>query len=123
MTNERVREALKQGGIIDITTTGRKTGQPRRIEIVFHVIDGRIYIAGMPRPQKRNWLANMEKNARFTFHLKRDVQADLPAAARPINDPAERRRLLEKVAVTWQRDDLDVMVEQSPLVEVTIEGV
>ena len=35
MDNE-VRRALTKGGVIDMTTTGRRTGQPRRIEIVYH---------------------------------------------------------------------------------------
>jgi deazaflavin-dependent oxidoreductase (nitroreductase family) len=114
-----VRDALGQGGIIDITTTGRKTGEARRIEIMFHAIDGRVYISGYPRPQKRRWLLNLEAHPDFTFHLKGDVRADLPAKARAITDEAERRAVLPKIATTWSRDDIDVMVEQSPLVEVT----
>ena len=115
----RVAEALKTGQVIDITTKGRNSGEPRRIEIVFHAIDGHVYVSGFPRPQKRNWLANLEANPSFTFHLKQDVVADLPAVARPINDPSERRAVLQHVSRTWDRDDIDVMVEQSPLVEVT----
>ena len=120
--DDRVREALSRGGIIDITTTGRQTGEPRRIEIAFHSIGGRLYISGMPRPQKRSWLANLEGEPRFTFHLKGEVTADLPARARPITDAAERRPVLERVARVWQRDDVDEMVRHSPLIEVTIEG-
>jgi deazaflavin-dependent oxidoreductase (nitroreductase family) len=121
--NESVRHALERGGIIDITTTGRQSGQPRRIEIVFHVIDGRIYISGMPNPaRKRGWLANLEANPRFTFHLKSGVAADLPATARVITDEAERRAILPHVARVWDRTDIDAMVAHSPLVEVTIEG-
>jgi deazaflavin-dependent oxidoreductase (nitroreductase family) len=121
--DDRVRAALTSGGVIDITTTGRKTGRAHRIEIAFHVFDGRIFISGMPRERKRDWLANMEANPRFTFHLKRDVTADLPATARPITDAAERRAVLEKVRQAWGRGDIEEMVRLSPLVEVTIEGV
>ena len=39
-----VRDALTKGGLIDITTTGRKSGQPHRIEIAFHNVGGRIYV-------------------------------------------------------------------------------
>ena len=95
--DRQVRDALNQGHVIDITTTGRKTGQPRRIEIVFHAIAGGVYISGFPRPQKRIWLANLEAHPDFTFHLKGDVKADLPARARPITDAAERRTLLAVV--------------------------
>ena len=114
-----VKDALSKNGVIDITTTGRKTGEARRIEIMFHAIDGKVYISGYPRPQKRRWLLNLEANPRFTFHLKETVKADLPATARPIRDPQERRTVLSRVAQTFGRDDIDTMVEQSPLVEVT----
>src|SRR5450759_2298203 len=70
--DDSIRQALAQGGVIDITTTGSRSGEPRRIEIVFHVIGGRIYISGMPNAQrKRSWLANLEADPRFTFHLER----------------------------------------------------
>ena len=54
------------------------------------------------------------------MHLKRGVKADLPATAREITDPSERRQVLEQVARHWKRDDVDIMVEYSPLIEVTI---
>jgi len=117
-----MRAALTQGGVIDITTTGRRTGQPRRIEIVFHAFDGRVYISGFPRPQKRSWLANLEAQPRFTFHLKGEVAADLAAVARPIAAEAERREVLAKVAQTWNWTDIEDAVKMSPLVEVTFEG-
>ena len=46
--DEQVQHALEQGGVIAITTRGRKTGQPRRIEIRFHHIAGQVYITGRP---------------------------------------------------------------------------
>ena len=36
-----VVEALGHSQTIDITTTGRRSGEPRRIEIMLHSIDGR----------------------------------------------------------------------------------
>jgi len=121
--DESIRRALAQSGTIDITTKGRRTGLPRRIEIVYHVIDGRIYISGAPRAdRKRSWLSNLEAEPRFTFHLKRGVQADLPATARVITDEGERRAIIQYVARNWNRSDVDFMVAHSPLVEVTIEG-
>ena len=120
--DERVRGALARGGTIDITTVGRKSGTPRRLEIVFHNIDGRIYISGIPSPTRRGWLANLEANPRFTFHLKGAVRADLPATARIIDTEDERRRILAGVARNWRRTDVDRMVLQSPLIEVQLDG-
>jgi len=116
---QKVREALARGGVIYMTTTGRKTGEPRRIEIVFHNIGGRIFISGQPRPEERAWLGNLKANPRLTLHLKGSVTADVPATARVITDPTERREVLTGVAKNWKRNDVDVMVQQSPLIEVT----
>ncbi|MFI5254581.1 MAG: nitroreductase/quinone reductase family protein, partial [Candidatus Limnocylindrales bacterium] len=85
--NADLHRALSRGHTIDITTTGRRTGLPRRIEIVFFNFDGRLFISGMPRlDHRRSWLANLEATPAFTFHLKGAVQADLPAIARVITD-------------------------------------
>ena len=120
VTDDAIRCVLAQGHTIDITTTGRRSGLPRRKEIVFHNIGGRLYISGTPRPRKRDWLRNLEADPRLTFHLKGDVQADLPATARVIEDEAERRTILAQVARNWGRDDVEEMVRYSPLIEVTL---
>ena len=117
--DDRLRRALSRGHTIDITTLGRRTGRPRRIELVFHVIDGRIYLSGMAgRP--RSWLANLRAQPDFTFHLKGAVVADLPAHARPITDEEERRRIFREIVKAWTNQDAERMVVHSPLVEVTI---
>jgi deazaflavin-dependent oxidoreductase (nitroreductase family) len=121
-TTDEIRAALERGHTIDITTTGRRTGKPRRIEIVFHNVGGRIYISGIPRPQKREWLRNLEADPHLTFHLKRSVRADLPATARVITDEAERRQLAEWiVANAWPNQDVAAMTRSSPFIEVTID--
>ena len=112
--------ALRGGGIIDITTTGRKSGQPRRIEIVFFYQDGRVYITGLPG--KRAWLANLAADPHLVFHLKRGVVADLPATARIVTDEAERRPVLERVCEAWDRQSqTEAFVADSPLIEVLFE--
>jgi deazaflavin-dependent oxidoreductase (nitroreductase family) len=118
-----IHAALDRGGIVDITTTGRRSGEPRRIEIVVHNVDGRLVISGRPhREQTRAWLRNLEADPRLTVHLKHGVVADLPATARIVTDEAERRELLVHVARAWGRTDIDAMVAWSPLVQVTIPG-
>jgi deazaflavin-dependent oxidoreductase (nitroreductase family) len=121
--DERVRRSLSQGHVIDITTTGRRTGQPRRIEIVFHNFDGHLYISGMPRAGRtRAWLHNLEADAHLTFHLKGQPSADLPATARIVTDEAERRSIFERVAQVWKGQDVETMVRHSPLIEVTLDA-
>jgi deazaflavin-dependent oxidoreductase (nitroreductase family) len=118
--DERVRRSLTHGQVIDITTTGRRSGQPRRIEIVFHNFDGHLFISGMPRAGRtRAWIHNLEADPHLTFHLKGPVDADLPATARVITDEAERRAIFERVIQVWKGQDLETMVRYSPLIEVT----
>jgi deazaflavin-dependent oxidoreductase (nitroreductase family) len=119
--DEAIQRALSRGHTIDITTSGRKTGQPRRIEIVFHNFDGRIFISGIPSSRKRSWIANLQADPRLTFHLKGPgASADLPATARVITDDAERRAILPQIAAVWGRRDLDAMIAASPLIEVSL---
>ncbi len=120
---DRIRTALASGKVIDITTTGRQSGEPRRIEIVFHNLDGKIYVSGQPRPEPRAWLRNLEADPRFTFHLKGETAADLDATARVISDEGERRAVLPAIARIWKRDDLEEMVRYSPLIEVTLTDI
>lgn len=123
-----VAQALARGGLVDLTTTGRRSGLPRTIEIVFHAIDGRIYISGMPRPERRSWLANLATDPRLTLQLKvgprgaaTPLGPPLSGRARIIDDEAERRAILARVAAAWGRHDLDTMVAWSPLIEVVLE--
>ncbi|MGH2468304.1 MAG: nitroreductase/quinone reductase family protein [Candidatus Limnocylindrales bacterium] len=116
-----VARALARGGLVDLTTTGRQTGQPRTVEIVFHAIDGRVYISGIPARQRRSWLANLAADPRLTLRLKSPPGVVLPGRARNIDDEAERRAILPHVAGAWGRDDLEVMVAWSPLIEVILD--
>ena len=115
--DDRVRRALERGHRVDITTTGRKTGQPRRIELVFHNVGGRILISGRPG-WPGGWIANLHADPRMTFHLRGPAMADLPAIGRVITDRAEREQLMAPFAAGWGYDPA-VMVASSPLVEVT----
>lgn len=118
--SDAVHAALAAGGVIDITTHGRLSGDQRRIEIVFFNIDGHVVISGMPG--KRGWYANLVADPALTFHLKSGLQADLPARARLITDPAERRAFLMPITRQWRRErELDLFMAESPLVEVIFE--
>ena len=122
--DQTIKHALQNGLTCDITTVGRTSGQPRRIEIWYFVIDDRVYITGTPGP--RDWYANMLAAPHFTFHVKQGAQADLPARAIPIADAAERRRVIGAImrSNSWfraQRFDIEEWVASSPLVAVEFE--
>lgn len=114
-----IAAALASDLTIDITTTGRTSGAPRRIEIWFLNIDGRIFITGTPGP--RDWYANLLADPSMTFHLKESVQADLPARARPVTDGETRRLVLTHMVASWYREQvpIDSLIDGAPMVEVT----
>ena len=118
--NDAIRTALATDQTIDITTIGRRSGQPRRIETWFYRAGGKLYLTGSPG--KRDWYANLEANSAFTFHLKQSVIADLSATAAPVTDESERRRILTAI-LTDQRQlgDLDAWMAGSPLAEIHLD--
>jgi deazaflavin-dependent oxidoreductase (nitroreductase family) len=119
--DENTRKALHHSQVIDLTTTGRRTGRPRRIEIFLHHQDGLLFISGIPRADRtRDWILNVTADPHVVVHLKQSVTADIPATARVITDPAERRPLMEAAARRWGRHDVDEMVRHSPLIELTV---
>ncbi len=118
--NDAIRQALAKDLVIDITTTGRRSGAARRLEIWFHELAGRWYITGSPG--KRDWHANLLATPEFTFHLKESLQADLAARAIPVRDEAERRRILTVIfGAKDSKEELARRVSGSPLVEVVFE--
>jgi len=123
MQNE-IERALKNDLVIDITTIGRKTGIPRRLEIWFHNLDAELYLTGSPG-KKRDWLANLIANPDFTFHLKQSLKANIPAKAIPIFDEPSRREIITRLHEKMDGErDLEEWVKGSPLVrfELDIEG-
>jgi deazaflavin-dependent oxidoreductase (nitroreductase family) len=121
--------ASMEARTIDITTTGRRSGEPRRIETVFYRFEDEIYLSGIPAPRPRAWLLNLSAEPRLDFHLKHGVIADLPAIASVITDPDERRRILtvfveefnrrRDAGGPWPVAVLEDWVAGSPLAKVT----
>lgn len=111
---------------VDITTTGARTGLPRRIEIFFYRAQGRWFLSSTPA--RRSWYANLLVNPTFTFHLKHGVRADLTATAVPVPDPQERRRIFAEIVADlnqpsnpgWlaQPTHLEDWISSSPLLEI-----
>jgi deazaflavin-dependent oxidoreductase (nitroreductase family) len=119
--DERISAALRADRLIDITTTGRASGQPRRIEMGFFYHDGELYLTGTPG--KRDWHANLLANPAFTLHVKQSATADLPARATPIVDATRRAEVLRDILERIGRlDELDEWLAHSPLVAVTLEA-
>ena len=121
--DDAIRTALHHSQVIDLTTTGRRTGRQRRIEIFLHDKSGLLFVTGMPRADRtRDWIHNIRTDPRVVVHLKHRVVADLPATARVVTDTDERRPLIEAAAERWRRTDVENMLEHSPLIVLDVDG-
>ena len=110
--------ALPPTGTCDVTTIGRRSGAPRRIEIWYVVVDGQVVLTGTPGT--RGWLANLRAHPDAVLHL-RDPDRDAPVRAREVTDPAARRQLAEQArrVQPWYAEQpysLDDWVDRSPMV-------
>lgn len=126
--NEETQNALRNDRTIDIVTIGAKSGLPRRIEIWFTNVKGRIIICGTPNAEggrghysPRDWLANLRAHPEFTFCIKQSLKVELPATAVEIVDLEDRRYLMSAPETKWYRDQVnsvEELVDGSPIVEV-----
>jgi deazaflavin-dependent oxidoreductase (nitroreductase family) len=115
-----ISRALQTDRTIDITTIGRSSGLPRRIETWFYRVGDAYYLTGSPG--RRDWYANLLANPWFTFHLKQSVVADLPARAIPIADPNERRGIFTAILrELGQPESLEAWLAGSPLAAISFD--
>lgn len=111
-------DSLASQQTIDLTTTGRRSGLPRRIEIWWFRVDGRFIITGTPG--QRDWLANIRADPRVIIHVDGH---DLTARAELIDDPEFRRRVFTAPHTSWYttQTELDRLVATSPMVEIHLD--
>ncbi|MET0419627.1 MAG: nitroreductase/quinone reductase family protein [Actinoplanes sp.] len=111
---EEARLALDRQLTVEITTIGRRTGRPRRIETWRYRAFGRFWLTGSPG--SRDWYANLLAQPEFTLHLK---NLDLPVRGRAVTDPRERAQVFGQIVAGLNRPgSLDSWIEGSPLVEI-----
>ena len=108
--------ALDRQLTVEITTIGRRSGQPRRIETWRYRAAGRYWLTGSPGA--RDWYANLVAQPAFTLHLR---GRDLPARARLVTDPEERAAVFGEIVPTlsWA-GSLAAWIAGSPLVEIQL---
>ena len=101
---------------IDLTTIGRRSGEPRRIEIWWFRVDGEFYITGTGG--RRDWLANVRANPDVTVHVNGN---DLAARATEITDPDVRREVLTNPQLNWYstQQELDELVRTAPMIQLS----
>ncbi len=110
---------LAQTRTIHLTTIGRNSGRPRRIEIWWFHIEGRFIVTGTPGT--RDWLANVRVNPNVVIHA---AGHDLAAVASEVNDREFRRRVFTDSTTRWYRSmaELDELISKAPMVEIDFGG-
>lgn len=89
---------LADRDVCHLTTTGRRTGNPHRIEIWFGAHDGTLYLlAGGGR--RSDWVRNLEVTPGVTVEI---AERRWPAIARVVTDDGEERIARELLAAKYQ---------------------
>ena len=101
---------------VDLTTIGRRSGQPRTVEIWWFHVDGRFIITGTPG--RRDWLANVRSNPQVMISAP---NGHWDATVEEIDDHAFRRRVFTDPKIGWYRtqSELDHLVATAPMIEVS----
>lgn len=109
------RAALAAQRTIDLTTKGRRSGVPRRIEIWWFHVEDRFIVSGTPG--RRDWVANINADPSVVIHVNGE---EIPARAVLVEDLEFRRRFFTRPTTSWysSQSQLDRLVETAPMVEI-----
>jgi deazaflavin-dependent oxidoreductase (nitroreductase family) len=90
-----------------LTTTGRRTGEPRTIEIWFAEDEGTVYLLS-GGGDRSDWVRNLRRDPRVWVRLggprelRRDVEGTAEATAREVDDPGEESRVRRMMAAKYR---------------------
>jgi deazaflavin-dependent oxidoreductase (nitroreductase family) len=76
--------------VADLTTTGRKTGLPRTVELRFTYLNGSFY-ASSSKVEGKHWCQNMIRNPAVEISARGEK---LSCTARLVTDDSLRRQIL-----------------------------
>ena len=76
--------------IADLTTVGRKTGRPRKVELRFLYLNGNFY-ASSSKIAGKHWCQNIIKNPLVEINAK---GARISCSAKQVSDEQLRRKIL-----------------------------
>ena len=101
-----------------LTTIGRSSGRPHRIEIWFAAHEGRIWLMSGGR-DRSDWVRNLMANPRVTIELGGEARTGVARVLRPETeeDALARELLVAKYATPanpldhWKRRSLPVVIE------------
>lgn len=86
-----------------LTTRGRRTGRPHRIEIWFTVIDGTVWVCS-GGGRRSDWVANLDADPSLTVEIGGHAWTAAATLHDEIGDHPARERLAARYQ-GWQRGD------------------
>lgn len=100
---------------IELTTYGRRSGSPRRIEIWWFRVDNRFIITGTPG--RRDWLANVGANPQVIVHVD---GLDIEATASIVTERGRRLAVFNQPETRWysSQSQLERLISDAPMIEV-----
>jgi deazaflavin-dependent oxidoreductase (nitroreductase family) len=116
METQRPTDAALAGHrTIEITTTGRRSGEPRRIEIWWFYVEGRFFITGPPGA--RDWYANVVGDPNVIIHVGGH---DLVATAQPVKDLESRSMVFDSKETRWYTSSAQRqrLIDDGPMIEI-----
>ena len=84
-----------------LTTTGRKSGRPHRIEIWFAIDEGRLYLLS-GGGDAADWVKNIRKNGTVRIQVGSRSVAARARIARPGKEEGRARELLDAKYLGWK---------------------
>jgi len=108
-------------GTCYLSTVGRRSGEPRRVEVWYVIVDEQIVLTGTPGA--RHWLANLREHADAVLQL-RVPDRDLAVKAEEVTDRGKRRRVAQEAwrLQPWYAEQpfsIEDWVANSPMVVLT----
>jgi deazaflavin-dependent oxidoreductase (nitroreductase family) len=101
-----------------LTTIGRRTGRPHRIEIWFAVHDGRLYLMSGGR-DNADWVRNLKANRHVSVEVRGEIHQGIASPVEPdsAEDQLARDLLVSKYRKSednledWGRTSLPVVIQ------------
>ena len=96
-----VFERLKEEDFAYLTTTGRKSGRPHRIEIWFAIDDGKLFLLS-GGGAKADWVKNIRKNGAVRVQVGTRSTPARARIARAGKEDSRARELLDEKYMGWK---------------------
>jgi deazaflavin-dependent oxidoreductase (nitroreductase family) len=115
--DEETIARLARSRTVDLVTTGRRSGRPRRVEIWWFQFEERFIVTGTPGP--RDWYANVLANPAVVIETR---HGDFPGRATVVTDAQFRRRFFVDRKTLWYstQSDLEALVKTAPMIEIDL---